>query len=333
MFREYMKIRTPCLGISLGLLVAGAAQFAAPTRAAAQNLFVSIFAGDSNSGVVDELAGGVGTPTSYATGLTGPLGLAFDSHGDMFVGASGIGSLIELPPGNPGGGSGTNVSGPYAIYYTYGVAVDPSNNVYVGTQNPAFVKFSPPSYNSGTSISTGAAGIPAGIVSDSSGDLWVGIASPVAGQGLINEYSPSGMLMRTFATGLNGPAGLVFNSQGDLFVADGGYSGNGTTIYEFPPNYISGSPLPVFTSGLDVPNGVAFNGKGDLFESNYGNGTINEYSPTGTFMAAVASGLNGPNFLAFGPVVPEPATWLLATLGAGGPWFVRRRSRASIQSN
>ena len=68
----------------------------------------------------------------------------------------------------------------------------------------------------------------------------------------------------TFASGLNGPAALAFNSSGDLFEADF----NSGYIYEFAPN----GTQSTFASGLNNPNGLAFNSSGDLFDADYGEG-------------------------------------------------------------
>ena len=67
--------------------------------------------------------------------------------------------------------------------------------------------------------------------------------------GTIYEFTPSGT-RTTFATGLNGPCALAFNSSGNLFEADGG----GNTIYEFAPN----GTRTTFATGLNNPYGLAF---------------------------------------------------------------------------
>jgi glucose/arabinose dehydrogenase len=56
-----------------------------------------------------------------------------------------------------------------------------------------------------------------------------------------------------FASGLNNPLGLAFDSAGDLFEADYG-SGN---IYEYTP----GGAQTTFASGLSNPAGLAFEGE------------------------------------------------------------------------
>jgi hypothetical protein len=65
----------------------------------------------------------------------------------------------------------------------------------------------------------------------------------------IYEFTPGGA-QSTFASGLNGPCGLAFDSAGNLFEADE-YSGN---IYEFTP----GGTRSTFASGLDHPTGLIF---------------------------------------------------------------------------
>src|SRR5713101_2695245 len=63
------------------------------------------------------------------------------------------------------------------------------------------------------------------------------------GSGNIYEFTPVGT-RSTFASGLNGPTGLAFDSSGNLFAADN--SGN---IYEFTP----GGTRSTFASGLIAP--------------------------------------------------------------------------------
>ena len=72
------------------------------------------------------------------------------------------------------------------------------------------------------------------------------------GSGNIYEFTPGGV-QSTFASGLNNPLGLAFDSAGDLFEADYG-SGN---IYEYTP----GGAQTTFAYGLSNPAGLAFEGE------------------------------------------------------------------------
>lgn len=113
--------------------------------------------------------------------------------------------------------------------------------------------------------------------------------------GAIDKIAPSGV-QTVFATGLNQPTGLAFDSTGDLFEADGG-SGN---IYEFinSGGTLSANPV-VFASGFKDPQGLAFNSAGDLFVSqlNFNDGII-EITPGGTQSTFGGLGDN-PGGLAF----------------------------------
>jgi hypothetical protein len=71
--------------------------------------------------------------------------------------------------------------------------------------------------------------------------------------GSIYKFTPGGA-QSTFASGLNAPEGLAFNSTGDLFVADEGIGQIGSgDIYEFT----SGGSQSTFASGLN-PDALAF---------------------------------------------------------------------------
>ena len=92
-----------------------------------------------------------------------------------------------------------------------------------------------------------------GVACDSGGNVYAADAS-----GNIYKFTPSGV-QSTFATGLDQPAGLAFDSSGNLFEAD---QGSGT-IYKFTP----GGVRSTFAIGLSVPMALAFDSSGDLFET------------------------------------------------------------------
>jgi len=73
----------------------------------------------------------------------------------------------------------------------------------------------------------------------------------------INKFTPGGS-KSAFATGLNGPTGLAFDSNGNLFEGDW----NGEAIYKFSPG---GSKSTFVSSGLNNPNALAFDKSGNLF--------------------------------------------------------------------
>jgi hypothetical protein len=87
---------------------------------------------------------------------------------------------------------------------------------------------------------------------NSVGDLFVSDTLP----GAIYEYTPGGV-QSIFASGLNVPFGLAFDSAGDLFEGEQG-SGN---VNEFINNKGTLSTTPtVFASGFGFPLGLAFQG-------------------------------------------------------------------------
>lgn len=119
------------------------------------------------------------------------------------------------------------------------------------------------------------------------------------GSANIFEYTQGGA-QGTFASGMNGPAFMAFNSAGDLFVTE--YVGyDSGAIIEITPSGVQST----FASGLPGPAGIAFNSAGDLFvgttTGDDGGGVI-EISPSGkqsTFISSYNSLLESPNALAF----------------------------------
>jgi sugar lactone lactonase YvrE len=263
----------------------------------------------------------------------------------------------------PGDAQSTFASG---LNYPLGIALNSSGDLFVANtaQNGPGGHISEITPN-GTQ-STFASGLdPIALAVNGAGDVFA--ADYHAGN--IYEYSPGGVQLSTFASGLSFPISMTFNSSGDLFVGSGYGNGNGI-ITEITP----GGTQSVFASGLNFPTGLAFNSAGDLFESDNGTENVNEFTPGGgesTFatlssnpnslafnstgdlfvscgnggsiiefshsggQSTFASGLGDPAGLVFQPV-PEPTTLALLGIGAAAMLikFNRTRRNAShIESN
>ena len=101
----------------------------------------------------------------------------------------------------------------------------------------------------------------------------------------------------TFASGLNAPDGLAFDSSGNLYVAN---TGDGTVS-----KVDTGGVVSTFASGFTHPVGLTFDGAGNLYVS-YGDnaGTVGEVSTSGAVTTfanynTYNSGLYYPKGLAF----------------------------------
>jgi len=167
-------------------------------------------------------------------------------------------------------------------------AIAPAQNLYV----PDFQTDNVYEFTTNGVQSTFASGFNfwvSGLAFDNTGNLFVGVESgAIAGLGQIIKITPGGM-QTTFASGLQGPNVLAFNSAGNLFETDWG-SGH---IYEFTTN----GAQSTFASGLQNPNGMAFNSAGDLFVAD-ASGHIYEFTTNGV-QSTFASGLNNPYGLTF----------------------------------
>jgi sugar lactone lactonase YvrE len=303
-------IRTACHSFG-GAACAGAALLIS-TSAQAQNLFVDSY---FNGTIVEITPGRV--QSTFASGLSYPEGMAFNSAGDLFVAEFGAangyyGTIVEITPGGVQSTFASGLNSPVALAFssTGDLFVDSYSSGTINKITPGGVK------------STFASGLsyPQGLAFNSAGDLFV----VSYGNSSIYEITPGGV-KSTFASGLKFPYGVAFNNADDLFEADGFNS----TINEFTPS----GAQSTFASGLyNVYNCLAFDSAGNLFVAEYGtgngyNGTIIEITPGGT-QSTFASGLYSPEALAFQPV-PEPSALGLLLVGVTALLVCRRRNLAA----
>ena len=286
--------------ISLHFLAIALASLLAPALAQGQTLFAS----DAAKGNIYKITPGA-APSTVASGLNDPTGLAVDSAGDVFE-ADDSGNIYKF---TPGGVQSSIASGVDPI----GLAFDSAGNLFAIDPPGDIYKFAPDGTRSTfASIPWPASGIIylQGLAVDNAGDVfvsdWYGSEGDggSGGYGTIYKITPGGV-QSTFASGLDFPEGLAIDSAGNVFVS----AMVDNSIYKITP----AGTLSTFASGLDGPYGLAFDNSGNLFEADQGSGNIYEFTSNGG-STTFASGLNEPWGLAVQPV-PEPSTWAMVGIG------------------
>jgi hypothetical protein len=188
------------------------------------------------------------------TGLITPSGIAVDASGAIYVANSGRefpspGTVQVYAAGSNGNaapiatirGAATHLHGPTAI------AVDSSGRIYVANHYEE-----PPEYRGNVMIWDTVTVFAA----HSRGDV-----APIA------EISGP-------HTGLNGPDGVAFDPNGNIYVANDGWSVPfGATVTAYPARS-NGDVKPVATfkggtdTGIERPGGIAFDAKGNIYVGN-----------------------------------------------------------------
>jgi sugar lactone lactonase YvrE len=176
--------------------VCAAAFMMISSSAQTQNLFEA----DWSSGKIYEFTPG-GVESTFASGLTVPEGLAFNSAGDLFVADYYGGNIYEFTPGGTRSAFATGLSGPEALAFNSAgdlfVADWGSDNIY---------EFTPEGTRS--IFALGLLLWPTGLAFNNAGDLFE--ADSFSGK--IYEFTPDGV-RSTFASGLNYPTGLAFQPE------------------------------------------------------------------------------------------------------------------------
>lgn len=265
-------------------------------RAEAQNLFVSDYWADSIYYFTPD-----GVRNTFATGLAGPGGIAFDKTGNLFVSDYDSGNIYKY---TPNGMRSTFASG-LSSSRVWGIAFDQAGNLYgaasaVGTPGSGSVF----KWTASGQRSTFASGLyaPSVLAFDSADNLYVDNSGNNVFTDTILKFTLGGV-RSTFASGLFNTTGLAFDSAGNLFVQDA-YAGS--SIYEITP----GGVRTTFANFYGISLG--FDSRGKLLQGDdYGH--IYELSPDGT-RTLFASGLARPGFFAL--QVPEPSVCVILCLGS-----------------
>jgi sugar lactone lactonase YvrE len=310
-------VRTIMKFIYSALAIVVVAMGAVTANGALGDLFASINGtGENGGGSIFQYTPD-GLQSTFASGLSSPRGVAFDSVGNLFVANNFFdgnpafqATILKVTPG----GTQSTFASFSPAFYLQALAIDSSHNIFVmavDSSDPTLAstiyKFTPGGAGS-TFGSIPGQGF--GLAFDSIGNLF----AADAWFRTIYKFDPNGTRSvfvdsSAFTPGF-GPVGLAFDRFGNLFVSvESGIPPvqNGDSILKFTPEGV-GSP---FATGLNYPRGLAFDRSGNLFVAEvneFGPGDVLKFTPDGmmTVFAVVPGEVNsGPEFLAF-QLLPTP---------------------------
>ena len=224
----------------------------------------------------------------FVSGLNGPNGIAVGSLGDIYC-ATNDPTILKISPD----GSQTM---PFAIFsgdnHLTGIAFDSIENLYacmfiygeVGFEG-YILKISPDGQTI-TQIVT-VPSILLDVVIDLNNYLYCSNYT----NGCIYKISLLDLSITTFVSGLNGPRGLAFDSNWNLYCAL-----NDSSIIKITPQ---GSQTIFVTSNsnLATPVGIVFDSIGYLYCVSNGNDSISKITPNGQTVTTYATNINDPKFI------------------------------------
>lgn len=250
------------------------------------------------------------TLTNNFDGWNGPVGLAFDNLGNLYIGQPSASYVWLYTP-----------SGELSVFgyvdSVSGLAFDSSGQL-IGTI-PNYVEFGqlvflgeyhgvPSPYSTNNTENTASPmTYPVVLAMDNSDSKYVanGIPPPWSGPPLtftnvVLKFSKNYAYLGVYVTNLNLPWGLAFDSNTNLFISNSGTNGlYRNSIVKISPSGTR-TTFASSVSGLNQPCGIAFDSAGNLFVANSGAGNILKFTPAG-ISSVFASGLNTPTSIAIYP--------------------------------
>jgi trimeric autotransporter adhesin len=183
-----------------------------------------------------------------------------------------------------------------ALSNPYGMAVDPSRNIYVANYGNNTIS----EYNAaGTFIGTfgtgGTISNPAGLTFDNSGNAYIlnyhrtnnGLGNH-HGNGYVDQYSAAGAWLSSVVTGLGTATGITIDGSNNLYVAQGSYNGGNITVSQF--NTTGALTFSLNNALIANPVGAAVDGAGNIYELDNTNNNVLKFDANGNYLSTFASG-------------------------------------------
>lgn len=295
-------------------------------------------------GIVTTFAGGGTQPPGFqsdggpaiAARLASPRGLVFDSKGNLDIAEVFCNCIRQV---TPGGTISTlyalpSSPAPNRVRNVEGLAIDADDNLYATEwMGNVVVKLSADGSAAAVIAGTGAPGFngdggpgpaaqldgPSGVIVDQNGSIYIadtrnnrirrvapdGTIATIAGTGTCGFSGDGGTAL---AAQLCRPAGMVFDSSGDLLIADYGNrrvrkitpngtiatiagSGQKDTNLSFPGS--SGDGGPEIHATFDLVGGIAFDSAGNLYVGERAGNVIRKIASNGTVSTFAGTGQRG----------------------------------------
>jgi sugar lactone lactonase YvrE len=262
--------------------------------------------------------------TTVIGGLTGPIGVATDSLGNIYFSAwNGAGSIQKYTQG------GSFISS-LATGFPFALAFDSSDNLYYNDASANTTYKTTTSLTTPSIFASGGSG-PSGMFIDASGNLSrVNISGD---NSFVQTFSSSGTLLDTLT---NSPAfnpmyastGVTRDAAGNYYVSS--RVNQSVSKWDSDGNLVNGAYI---TTGGDA-YGLLIDGT-TLFVGNHFQSQILYYdlANNGAYLGQFSAGAGAlPTYMTFATTapVPEPGTWAAAALLASGAAFMRWRKRAKV---
>ena len=217
--------------------------------------------------------------TSYvvvAEGLSGPRGLLFGPHGELYVAEQSGGSVARL------GSDGRVTRIAKGFSHPHDLAIDGQGNLYLADSGANRIARIAPSGETTTYIAD--VEFPVDLDFSPQGELLICELY----RGRVVAYKGQ-RTSRVVASGLSWPHGLAFDKQGGVFINEN----TGNRIDKLVP----GSPLQRFAD-VERPVGLAFGPSGDLYVAQPQVGKVSRVTSTGRRITLL-EGLKEPRDPAF----------------------------------
>jgi hypothetical protein len=264
------------------------------------------------------------------SGITGPIGVATDSSGNIYVSSTADGGSIRKY--TQGGSYLTSLTG---IGTTFALAFDSSDNLYYNTPTDNVTYKTTTSLTSFSFFAFGYS--PTGMFIDASGN--VSVMNVASGEyPYVSTWDSGGVLLTSLSNidsfdPMDNSHGVTRDAAGNYYVSnrDDSYDGNFyISKWDSSGNLVNGTYI---NTGYDA-YGMLVDGS-TLFVADHGNAAIAYYdlNNSGAYLGAISVGANPTymNFATTAPAaVPEPGTWAAAALLAGGAAFMRWRKRVKV---
>jgi sugar lactone lactonase YvrE len=204
-----------------------------------------------------------GVQSQIAGPWNGPVGVASDTSGNIYVAQFSAGSIVKIDATTHATSTYLTSASGTPLNATQLIWIDSSDNLYVAdSDNDRIVMWS---ITSDSLVATYPAPDVFVVTTDSSGNIWWGSGDNASE---IPAGSPSGTVSTAVITsGISDLAGMAFDSEGNLYISDL----NANNVYEYTKasSYTTQSTV---ISGANGPYGLYFDSSDNLYVAE---GTLN----------------------------------------------------------